>query len=75
MSDLKLRDACIHGRYEAHKAPLCFGGRDITIDPQLVCTCLMSEGFDVETTSQEHNSWCAVHDGLYLLIPIKDANG
>ncbi len=30
-----------------------------------VCTCLMSEGFNVESAKDLHNSWCAVNDGNY----------
>ena len=50
MSDLPLRAACIHGRYEAHSfdhEPLrthCLGGRDIIKD-QLVRS--IAESFDM----------------------------
>ena len=39
------------------------------VQGRLICICQMSEGFHVETDPEEHNSWCAVHDGPYLLIP------
>ncbi len=82
MTDLNLRAACIHGRYEPHGGKwidesvgdACSGGREVTDDMEKMWVCLFDGPNDLceqGKMTSKHQELC----GEFWLLPLAAAIG